>query len=77
VNHVTAFAARAGRTVLAVWRYAKRHTPRWMIPVLAACLFIPGPIDELAVLAVVLVPVLKSREARHELGTAVSKAWNS
>ena len=67
---------RTGRVIAAVWRFARSHSPKWLLPVLAACVFVPGPFDELAVLAVVLVPVLRSREARHELGTAVSEAWN-
>lgn len=68
---------RIWRTAAAVWRFARAHTPKWLMPVLAVCLFVPGPFDELAVLAVVLVPVLRSRDTRHELGTAVSKAWHS
>jgi len=39
------------------------------------CLLVPGPLDELAVLAVVLVPVLRSRQARGELGASVKAAW--
>ena len=70
-------ARRIWRVTTAVWRFARSHSPKWLLPVLAACVFVPGPFDELAVLAVVLVPVLRSAEARRELGTAVSNAWHT
>ena len=69
-------ARRMWRVTVAVWRFARSHSPKWLLPVLAVCLTIPGPLDELIALAIVLVPVLRSREARHELGTAVSEAWH-
>jgi hypothetical protein len=48
------------------------------VPVLAVCLvIIPGPFDELAVLAVVLVPVVRSRDARAELAGMVREAWDA
>ena len=34
-----------------------------------------GPLDELLVLAVVLVPVLRSAEKRSELSQSVTAAW--
>lgn len=70
-----AFAGRSWRVAKAVWRFAKAHCPKWLMPVLAVCLAIPGPLDELAVLVVVLVPVLRSRDARRELGASVREAW--
>ena len=69
------FAARSWRVTKAVWGFARSHCPKWMLPVLAACLLIPGPLDELLVLAVVAYPVLRSAEARRELAAAVSEAW--
>ena len=66
---------RAWRVTVALWRFARAHTPKWLLPVLAVCVFVPGPFDELAVLAVVLVPVLRSRAARTELAAAVRAAW--
>ena len=65
---------RMWRVTTAVWRFARSHSPKWLLPVLAVCLWIPGPFDELLVLVIVAWPVLRSREARHELGTAVSEA---
>ena len=48
------FAARSWRVARAVWRFARAHSPRWLPPVLAACLFVPGPADEVIVLLIVL-----------------------
>ena len=70
-------ARRVWRVLMALWRFAKRHVPKWLVPILAVCLAIPGPFDELAVLAVVLVPVLRSRQARQELGASVKAAWRN
>ena len=75
MSGVKEYAGRSWRVTRAVWAFAKRHVPRWMLPVLAACLFIPGPFDELAVLAVVAWPVLRSAEARAELAESVRGAW--
>jgi hypothetical protein len=68
---------RVWRVTRALWRFARAHTPKWLGPVLAVCLLVPGPLDELAVLAVVLVPVLRSRQARGELGASVKAAWRN
>lgn len=68
-------ALRCWRVLAAVWRFAKARCPKWLVPVLAVCLVIPGPFDELAVLAVVAVPVLRSRQAREELAAMVREAW--
>ena len=76
MTRVKEYARRAWRVARAVWAFAKGHVPRWMLPVLAACLFIPGPFDELAVLAVVAWPVLRSPEARAELAASVRGAWH-
>ena len=68
---------RVWRVLMALWRFAKRRVPKWLLPILAVCLAIPGPLDELAVLAVVLVSVLRSRQARQELGASVKAAWRN
>jgi hypothetical protein len=67
---------RVLRVMCALWRFAKRHAPKWLLPVLVACAFIPGPLDELLVLAVVAFPVLRSAANRAELVAAVRAAWN-
>ena len=77
MSEVKRFAGRSWRVARAVWSFARAHCPRWLLPVLAVCLAIPGQADELALLAVVLFPVLRSREARRELGAAIGEAWHS
>jgi hypothetical protein len=74
---MSALVCRIVRAAGAVGRFAKAHSPRWLLPVLAVCLAIPGPLDELIVLAIVLVPVLRSRAARAELAASVRAAWNA
>ena len=76
IRTTAALGCRCGRVALVLWRFAKSVTPKWLLPVLAACLAIPGPVDELLVIALVLVPVLRKREARAELGRQVRAAWN-
>ena len=39
---------RVGRVLMALWRFAKRYVPKWLVPVLAVCLLVPGPLDEFA-----------------------------
>jgi hypothetical protein len=63
------------RVARALWQFSKARTPKWLLPILGVCLFVPGPFDELAVLAVVLVPVLRRQADRRELVAAVSAAW--
>lgn len=67
------------RVFRALYRFAMAHIPRWLAlslaPVLAVCAFIPGPVDELAVLAIALGPVLKSAAHRAELAASVRDAW--
>ena len=76
VTHLLGCASARLACTCAVARFAVRHSPRWLLPVLAVCASIPGPVDELFVLAVVMVPVLRSRENRAELAGSVRKAWN-
>lgn len=68
-------AARLLRAARAVLAFTVRHAPKWLLPVLAACLLIPGPLDELLVIAAILVPVLRSAGNRRELAAMVSAAW--
>ena len=31
------------RVTAALWRFARSHSPKWLLPVLAVCAFIPEP----------------------------------
>jgi hypothetical protein len=77
MSGVTAFIRRSWRVAKALWRFAKAHVPKWMLPVLAVCLVIPGPVDECLVLVPIAWVVLRHRDARAELGASVREAWNS
>ncbi len=72
---VARFAGRSWQVAKAVWAFAKKRCPKWLVPVMAVCLVIPGPLDEMLVLAVVAYPVLRSREARSELAGMIRLAW--
>lgn len=39
-------SVRARRVTVALMRFARRYAPRWLVPALVVCAFIPGPIDE-------------------------------
>ena len=66
-------ARRALRVIAAVWRFARSHSPKWALPVLAACLFIPrGRWTSCSMLGIVAWPVLRSRDARRE-----NSGWQS
>lgn len=67
---------RSRRVVMAVMAFAKRYAPKWLIPVMGVCAFIPGPLDELIVVAAVMFPVLRSARNRRVFGRYVSYAWN-
>lgn len=67
---------RSRRVVMAVMAFAKRYAPKWLVPVMGVCAFIPGPLDELIVIAAVMFPVLRSARNRRTFRRYVSYAWN-
>lgn len=67
--------SRAGRVLLTLREFCARHTPRWLYPVLVACAFIPGPVDEGLVIIVMAVVLLGSRPRRRELAALLRSAW--
>ena len=75
VTAVLGALRRAWRVTCAVARFAFRHCPKWLIPVFAVALAIPGPAEDIALTVFVLVPVLRSRENRAELAASVRDAW--
>lgn len=66
---------RTRRATVAITRFAKRYAPKWLVPALTVCAFIPGPIDELAVIAAVLFPVLRNAHNRTVFARYVRSAW--
>lgn len=70
-------ARRARRTAVAVWRFAR--LPKWLAVTFAACLAIPGPLDEMAVVLVVGVVIawqLRTRRSRARFGRYMRVAWS-
>lgn len=65
------------RVVYATVRFTRAHAPKWLAPILAVCLAIPGPIDELAVLVIGLVIILRTSRHRHIYARYVRVAWRS
>ncbi len=70
---------RVRRVFYTVCKFTLAHIPRWLAfilaPVLAACQLIPGGLDELGVIGLVLAPVLMRAANRRELVTSVKAAW--
>jgi hypothetical protein len=75
MNMLVSFAVRSWRVAAVLWRFARQHCPKWALPLLVVCAFIPGPADELILAAVVAWPVLRSAESRRELVRVVRDAW--
>jgi hypothetical protein len=69
-------ATRPGRLTTATWHFAR--LPKWLLIVFAACLVIPGPLDELAFCLVVLALVLwqlRTQTGRSAYAAAMRVAW--
>lgn len=73
---VIALTRKTFRVLHAVLTVTKRHVPAWIGAVLTACLIIPGPVDELFVLAVIGVMVAFNPVMRADLHTAIVAAWH-
>jgi hypothetical protein len=65
------------RVAYATLRFTRAHCPRWLAPVLAVCLAIPGPIDELAAVAIGLAIILRTSRNRTIYRRYVATAWHS
>jgi len=66
---------RAWRVAAALFRFTKAAVPKRLLPLLAVCVAIPGPVDEVVLLVVVLAVVLRSGGRRAELRRVVGEAW--
>lgn len=63
------------RVTFALTHFAKRYAPKWLAPALVVCAFIPGPIDEIAVIAAVLFPVLRNAHNRTVFSRYIRASW--
>jgi hypothetical protein len=66
---------RTRRSAIALLRFTKRYSPRWAIPVLTAAAFFPGQADEIVVVAIVLIPILRSAHKRTVFARYLQYAW--
>jgi hypothetical protein len=67
---------RVRRVVVATLRFTRAHCPRWLAPLLAVCLAIPGPIDEAVVLVIGLAVILRTSRNRATYARYMRVAWN-
>ena len=67
---------RVRRVVVATLRFTRAHCPRWLAPLLAVCLAIPGPIDEAVVLIIGLAVILRTSRNRTTYRRYLRIAWN-
>ena len=67
---------RTRRVLVATLRFTRAHSPRWLVPVIAVCLAIPGPIDEAIVIAIGLVVILRTSRNRATYRRYLRVAWS-
>lgn len=63
------------RVTFAVIKFTMRHAPRWAYPVMVAAALFPGQADEILLVAILLVPILRKPRNRRVLARSVSYAW--
>ena len=66
---------RTRRVLAATLRFTRLHAPRWLVPVIAVCLAIPGPIDEMIVVTIGLAVILRTHRNRHTFARYLRVAW--
>lgn len=66
---------RTRRASVALLRFTKRYSPRWALPMLTAAAFFPGQADEIVVVAIVLIPILRSAHKRTVFARYLQYAW--
>lgn len=68
---------RTRRVTMATIKFTSRHAPRWAGPAMVAAALIPGQADEIALVAILLVPILRNARNRRTLARTVRWAWAS
>lgn len=72
---VAALHPRSRRVAVAVLRYGKAHMSPWMMAVFGACLLIPGPLDEVVVLPLMVGLTLRTPRNRMIFRRYMAVAW--
>lgn len=73
---ITALTATGRRVLTAILRYGKAHMSPWMIAVFGVCLLIPGPLDELVVLPILVALTLRTKRNRYIFARYMYVAFN-
>ncbi len=66
---------RTRRVIVVTARFIKRHAPWWATPLIVACQFIIGPVDDAIALAVLAYPVMRNERNRRTYARLVRAAW--
>ena len=62
---------RTRRVTMAVIKFTNRHSPVWARYAMAVAALVPGQFDELALVALLLVPILRSARNRATLARII------
>lgn len=73
---VSVAVRRVRRVAVATLRFTRAHAPKWLLPIIGICLAIPGPIDEMVVIAIGLVVILRTHRNRATYARYMRVAWN-
>lgn len=68
---------RTRRVAYAVYRFGRAHMSPWMLALIGVCGMIPGPLDEIIVMPVLVVILLRTPRKRQILRRYVRTAWGA
>lgn len=66
---------RTRRVIVVTAVFIKRHAPWWAGPLIVACQFIIGPIDDALALITLAYPVMRNERNRRAYARIVRAAW--
>jgi hypothetical protein len=66
---------RTRRVIVVTAKFIKRHAPWWAGPLIIACQFILGPVDDAIALTVLAYPVMRNERNRRTYARLVRAAW--
>jgi hypothetical protein len=79
---VTAFLAilmihpRTRRVTVTTVKVTNRMAPSWAKPAMVAAAFFPGQADEIILVAILLIPILRNARNRRVFARSIQFAWN-
>lgn len=66
---------RTRRVAFAIVRFGKAHMSPWMLALFGVCLLVPGPLDEMCVLPVLVAITLRTKRNRTIFKRYLTTAW--